>query len=608
MFLNDYQFIQKKGALMPFLKRIFKYVLVYKKWFYNFILGVILTGITDAMFPLVWKYFIDNALSPLVEQNMPYWKQGIYKTIDTTNLFKYATLYFVLGLVQIGSVYLFIVMATRIQEYVMHDLRRALFVKFQELSFSFYDRSASGWLLSRLTSDTERVTELVSWGLLDGMIGLSLIVSCLFFMFIYYWKLALVVSISIPVLIVLTIKIEMLILQYSRWTRKLNSELTANYTEHINGVVVNKITAQENRVMKEFNDLSSKMRIASYKSQYYTALLTPLIIFMGAIVAAVVLKWGGSLVLDKELSIGTLTAFFTYATLIYMPILDVSRVYAQAQGSLSAGERIFSLLDEPITIKNKPNATDFKNIKGDICFKNVGFGYSKDRLVLQNFNLKIAAGESIALVGATGEGKSTIINLICRFYEPIEGELFIDNEDYTQKTIQSLRSKIGIVLQTPHLFSGTLRQNLLYGNNTANDETILKTLKAISAEQFILKLDEEVGENGDLLSMGEKQLISFARAILCNPSIIIMDEATANIDTITEHAIQQGIKQLIANRTAIIIAHRLSTIKNCDRILVIKGGKIIEDGSHKELMTKQNYYYNLYTSQLQRENLERWKA
>jgi len=398
----------------------------------------------------------------------------------------------------------------------------------------------------------------------------------------------------------ISLRIRMLILKYSRESRKFNSEITASFNENITGVEVNKSMVQEQRASVEFNSLSEKMRISSYKSEFFSALYTPLVIFGGSVAAAIVIYWGGSMALDfpPEISIGALAAFFGYATLIYEPILDISRFYAQAQGCISAGERIFSLIDTSVSVLDKPGATDFKDIRGKIEFKNVSFHYEKGKPVLKNINFIIEAGQSIALVGETGGGKSTIINLICRFYEPISGVIKVDGEDYMDKTIESLRRRIGVVLQTPHLFSGTIMENIKYSNSNASGDDVIRALKFISADDFIPRLNEQVGEGGENLSMGEKQIVSFARAVLANPAIFIMDEATSSIDTLTEARIQNSIHEIIKGRTSIIIAHRLSTIKNCNRILIVQNGEIVEDGSHRQLMIKKGKYYNLYTKQL----------
>ncbi|KXK04984.1 MAG: ABC transporter ATP-binding protein [Ignavibacteriaceae bacterium] len=589
-----------KGALIPFFRRLFGYSLRYKKWLFGFIVFVLIVAAVEAILPVIWMKLIDNAVIPAVTSYFETSKSGISPDTDLTMVWYYSGIYFIMGLVIAISVYFFINFAGRVQEFVMYDIRQDLFNKLQSLSFSFYDKSAVGWLMSRITSDSNKVTELISWGMIEAIWGFGMIVFCVSAMFIFNWKLALVVLLTIPVLVLISLRIRMLILKYSRESRKFNSEITASFNENITGVEVNKSMVQEQRASVEFNSLSEKMRISSYKSEFFSALYTPLVIFGGSVAAAIVIYWGGSMALDfpPEISIGALAAFFGYATLIYEPILDISRFYAQAQGCISAGERIFSLIDTSVSVLDKPGATDFKDIRGKIEFKNVSFHYEKGKPVLKNINFIIEAGQSIALVGETGGGKSTIINLICRFYEPISGVIKVDGEDYMDKTIESLRRRIGVVLQTPHLFSGTIMENIKYSNSNASGDDVIRALKFISADDFIPRLNEQVGEGGENLSMGEKQIVSFARAVLANPAIFIMDEATSSIDTLTEARIQNSIHEIIKGRTSIIIAHRLSTIKNCNRILIVQNGEIVEDGSHRQLMIKKGKYYNLYTKQL----------
>lgn len=597
--LRDKQFKDKR-ALFPFLRRLFVYSFRYKKWMLGFIIFVLMVAAIETALPLVWLNILDNAIVPMVDSYRDAYSKGIQPEIDYSPLIKYIAIYFGLGVLLAGCVYAFINFAGRIQEYVMYDIRQDLFIKLQKLSFSFYDKAAVGWLMSRITSDTIKVTELISWGMIEAVWGFGMIVFCITAMLIYNWKLALIVIVTIPVLMLVSFKIRMLILKFSREARRFNSEITASYNENISGIEVNKSMVQEERATNEFESLSEKMRISSYKSAYYMALYQPLVIFGGSVSAALIIYYGGGMALSMppEITVGMLAAFFGYATLIYEPILDISRFYAQAQGCLSAGERIFSLIDTDVNVKDLMGSEKFERIKGDIEFKNVSFHYEADKPVLDSLTLKIKAGESIALVGETGGGKSTIINLICRFYEPTGGVLKIDGKDYMQMTIQSLREQLGVVLQTPHLFSGTVRENIKYSRENADEKDVINALELVGAENFIERLDEEVGEGGEKLSMGEKQLVSFARAILADPRIFIMDEATSSIDTLAEARIQKGIEKIIEGRTSIIIAHRLSTIKNCDRILVVKKGKIIEDGSHKQLMSQKGYYYNLYTRQL----------
>ncbi|MEZ4884942.1 MAG: ABC transporter ATP-binding protein [Chitinophagales bacterium] len=593
------------GALTPFLKRIFSYAMSYKSMFWGFIVSVVLVAISDAIFPAIWMFFLDDVITPLVEVYQKSWDKGITPDPDWSGLWWYGCLFLANGIFQVICVFFFIRSAGYIQETVMYDLRKEMFHKLQKLSFSYYDKSASGWLLSRITSDTERVVELISWGFLECIWGMTMITICLSIMLFFNWQLTLIVLAAIPILVLVSVKIRMLILKYSRESRKINSELTASFTEHNNGVQVNKITAQEERVSREFRGLSDNMRKSSFMAQYYTAMYMPLVIFIGSAAGGLVLFLGGqmALAIPTGITIGTLAAFFSYATQIFMPILDIARFYAMAQGSLSAGERIFSLIDEEVTIKDEEGATDFGEIQGEIQFENTRFEYVEEKVVLPNFNLHIEAGQSVALVGATGAGKTTVTNLVCRFYEPTSGTIKIDGEDYMTKSLQSLRSQLGVVLQTPHLFSGTVRDNVKFGRQDSTDEDIIAALRLLGAEDFVSRLEEEVGEGGEKLSMGERQLISFARAVLTDPRILIMDEATSSIDTLTEARIQASIEQMIQGRTALIIAHRLSTIKNCDRILVMSHGEIVEDGNHKELMRLKGAYYELYTKQLEKESL-----
>lgn len=597
--LKDRQF-RDSGSIFPFLKRLFSYSMKYRNWLMKFVFFVLIVSAVEAVTPLVWLNLLDKGIVPFVEKYKSSFAAGITPEIEYAPLIKYVMMIIGLGITLASSVFMFINYAGKIQEFVMYDIRQDLFIKLQELSFSFYDKSAVGWLMTRITSDTIKVTELISWGLIECIWGFGMIIFCLIAMFTYNFKLALIVTLTIPLLTLISIKLRKLILNYSRASRRFNSELTASYNEHITGVEVNKSMVQESRASEEFESLSEKMREASFKSSYFMALYQPLVIFGGSLAAALIIYYGGSMAITfpPEITVGLLAAFFSYATLIYEPILDISKFYSQAQNSISAGERIFSLLDTQPKIKDKAGADDFESINGDIEFENISFHYEKGKPVLKNVNLKIKAGQSVALVGETGGGKSTFINLICRFYEPNEGIIKIDGVDYMSKTVESLRSRLGVVLQTPHLFSGSIRDNIKYGRDDATDEEIVHSLMMIGGDEFIERLDEEAGEGGEKLSLGERQLISFARAILADPRIFIMDEATSSIDTLSEARIQNGINEIIKGRTSIIIAHRLSTIKNCDRILVIRKGEITEDGSHKELMHNKGYYYGLYTRQL----------
>ena len=602
--MQEKQF-NSQGALLPFLKRLFGYSMQYRKEFYSFIVWAVIVAAMDALFPIVVLQLIDKGITPQMEALKAAKTAGMVFQPDFRIVYQYGAIYIGLALVLVTGIYQFIKYAGYLQERIIARMRQDMFEKLQKLSFSFYDKNASGWLLARISSDTDRVADVVSWGLLDAAWGVSMATFCIIALLWYSWKLAIVIIISIPIMLLASIRLRVLVLKYSRESRKINSEITANYTEHINGVQTIKTSAQEERVSSGFSQLSGRMFHASYRSSYYTAMYFPLVIFIGAIASALILWWGGKMTVSETLggglTLGVFYAAFEYGKRIFEPISDITKFYATAQSSLSAGERIFSLLDEKVEIEDAPTATSFGAIRGDILFQNVGFYYHAEQPVLKGLDLHIPAGQSIALVGATGEGKSTIVNLVARFYEPKQGVIQIDGQDYTTKTIDSLRRQMGIVLQTPHLFVGTVKENLRYGKLDAQDADLIESLRLVGAEDFITRMEEEVGEGGSRLSMGERQLLSFARAIVANPRIFIMDEATSSIDTLTEAKIQKGIEEMLKGRTSIVIAHRLSTIKHCDRILLIEQGRISEDGSHAALMRLRGKYFRLYTNQLRDE-------
>lgn len=586
-------------SLYQFLKRVIRYALHYKRWVYIFIGFIAFVGLLEALFPLVSKSLLDTIVAPQVLAQAEARAAGKSYTWNLAGVWAHAIAFGTIIIIYALSIAIFIHYTGKVQEYVLADLRRDMFIKLQYLPFSYFDKSSTGWLLSRFTTDVDRVATLISWGLIEGVWGISNMIACLIILMYFKWQLGLVVLLSIPLMLLVSVRLRLSVLKYSRETRRINADLTAQFTEHLNGVILNKATGQEERATQNFSGTTRLMRRASFKAGFYTALYLPVVAGAGALAVLIVFLWGGKMALDNMISIGTLWMAFNYAAQIFFPIMDLTTFYAEAQSSLSAGERIFNLLDEPITLTDAPDATDFARVKGDIKFKDISFYYEKENPVLHNFNLRIPAGQSVALVGATGEGKTTITSLIARFYEPQEGTISIDGEAINTKTLRSLRQNIAMVLQNPHLFNGSIRDNLRYGRPEATDEELRQALKAAGAERFAEHLDDIVGEGGSRLSLGERQLVSFARAMLTDASILIMDEATSSIDTPTEAHIQAGIRQLLAGRTALIIAHRLSTIEHCDRILVIQKGGIIEDGTHAELLALKGKYYDLHSRQFQ---------
>ena len=480
-----------------------------------------------------------------------------------------------------------------------------MFARLQELSFSYFDRTPVGWIMSRVTSDSQRIADLVSWGVLDITWGLTRIITAFIFMLFINWKLALIVVSIIPVIVVIAAEFKKRILLEYRQVRKMNSKITGAYNENITGVRVAKALVREDINLEEFSELTGNMYVAGFRAAWLSALFLPVVQIISAIAIGIIAWYGGWQVEAGGMTIGGIQAFIAYVTFMLWPISEIARVYAEMQHAIASAERVFSLVDSVPEITDQPDAVAAERIEGEIVFENVDFYYEEDKPVLRNFNLQVRPGETIALVGPTGAGKSTIVNLLARFYEPQSGRIMMNGRDYRQLTLHTIQSNIGMVLQTPHLFSGTVRENIRYGRLAASDQEIEAAARLAGADEFITTLQhgyaEEVGEGGNLLSVGQKQLISLARAILAEPAIFIMDEATSSVDTLTEALIQKGMEALLAQCTSFIIAHRLSTIKRADRILVVVDGQIAEMGSHTELIRARGRYYDLYTRQFRQQ-------
>jgi ATP-binding cassette, subfamily B, bacterial len=512
-----------------------------------------------------------------------------------------------------GLVFGFIYCAGYLGELLAYDLRKRLFDHLQGLSFTYFDKTAVGWIMSRVTSDTVRIADFATWMLLDLTWGITNITFALVFMFIINWRLALFVAAIIPALVVLSALFKKYIITEYRKVRSINSKITGAYNESIQGVRVIKALVRERVNLRKFDDLTGTMFKASYRAAWLSSLFLPMVQILSAVAVCAVLWFGGRQARIGALTVGGIQAFIGYITFMLWPIQDLARVYAEMQQAIASAERVFSLLDTEPSIKNRPDAIPLEGtISEAIKFENVNFYYEENKPVLQEFSLSVEPGQTIALVGPTGGGKSTIVNLVCRFYEPKSGAIRIGETDYRNYTLESLQTRLGVVLQTPHLFSGSVEENIRYGRLDATREEVEAAAMAAHAHEFIVELgkgyDEEVGEGGSLLSVGQKQLISLARAILAKPEIIIMDEATSSIDTVTEVLIQKGIEKLFAESTGFVIAHRLSTIRNADKILVIENGKIEEAGTHGELIARGGHYHALYTRQFRTERTKDVRA
>jgi ATP-binding cassette subfamily B protein len=569
--------------------RILAQTLPHWKWVAGFLVAILITSVLDGYFTFLSKRIIDEGIM----------------AADKAALLKIVTQYGLLILVQAATVFTFIFLAGILGERVRYDLRRKLFNNLQDLSLSYYSRTPVGWIMSRVTSDTERVSDLVTWGLVDVSWAFTNIVTSSYFMLKINWRLALIVLAIIPIITWIAIQFRKKILAEFRTVRKLNSKITGTYNENITGVRVVKALGREDENMQEFGYLTSDMYRASYRAAWLSALFLPTVQIISAFALGGVVWYGGLQAQIGAMTLGGIQAFVSYITFMMWPIQDLARVYAEMQQSVASAERMFSLVDAIPEVRDRDIAKPVDSISGNIEFDHVDFYYEDGKPVLNDFSLTVRQGETVALVGPTGGGKSTIVNLLCRFYEPKKGLIRMSGNDYTQLTLHSIQSRVGIVLQTPHLFSGTVRDNIRYGKLDASNEEIIQAAQLAGAHDFIATLEkgynQEVGEGGNLLSTGQKQLISLARAVLAKPEIFIMDEATSSVDTLTEALIQKGMEHLMRGRTSFIIAHRLSTIKRADRILVIEDGRITEMGTHAELLQKHGHYYRLYTRQFRQE-------
>jgi len=559
------------------------------RWVVGFLIAIMLTSFLDGYFTYLSKRIVDEAIVPA----------------NKAALANIIAIFLLVVLVQMVTVFIFICLAGVLGERVRYDLRKQLFHNLQDLSLSYYSRTPVGWIMSRVTSDTERVADLVTWGMIDVTWATTSIITSAFFMILIDWRLALIVLSIVPILIWVAIEFRKRILVEYRTVRRTNSKITGAYNENITGVRVIKGLGREDENAREFGLLTDNMYNSSFRAAYLSALFLPSVQIISAFALSAIVWYGGLQANLGILTVGGIQAFVSYVTFMIWPVQDLARVYAEMQQSIASAERMFSLIDAVPEVQDRPGAYDPGTIQGDIVFEHVDFFYEDEKPVLKDFSLHVKRGETIALVGPTGGGKSTIVNLLCRFYEPRNGEIRIGENDYTKYSLHAIQSRIGVVLQTPHLFSGSIRENIRYGCLDASDEEVERAARLAGAHDFIAAFDkgyaEEVGEGGNLLSTGQKQLISLARAVLAKPEIFIMDEATSSVDTLTEALIQRGMENLMKGCTSFVIAHRLSTIRRADRILVIENGSISEIGSHAELLRKRGHYYNLYTTQFRHE-------
>ena len=585
---------------MNFSKRfsILNYIKPYRyRMAFMIFLGA-LGSLGDTLYPLFNRYVINHNIAEGTLDTLPFVVIG----------------YVVVLILHVIDNFYTCLICSKLELNVNRDLRNATFDHLQTLSFSYFNQNNVGYIHARVMSDSGKIGELVSWKLMDFVWNFAYIIFVMVIMFITNLKLGLMIAVLVPIAVIIIVIFQKKLIPLNRKVREINSTITGDFNEGITGALSIKTLSAEEKMYEAFTKDTTLMNRTSVNTAHHSALFSSVITLLSSVALAIVLWKGGMLTLEGVMLIGTLSVFMSYAVGLIEPLQNIINSIVAFITIKVNIERISSLMntesdvaDTPEVIEKygdtfNPRYENWEELYGDVEFKDVSFRYPDgDEMVLSNFNLKVPQGKSVAIVGETGAGKSTLVNLVCRFFEPTSGSVLIDGRDARERSQLWLHRHIGYVLQTPHLFTGSIRENLCYGKVDATDDDIWNALKLVAADDVVRKmskgLDSEVGEGGGMLSTGERQLISFARAILADPRILVLDEATSSIDTVTEKKIQDAIKTVTAGRTSFVIAHRLSTITDSDIILAVRDGRIVEQGSHEELMQKRGYYYDLIKQQ-----------
>lgn len=571
------------------LRRLYTYMIPYRKQLMPVIVMMIIGTLTRLAIPTIMMYVIDRILDP-------------DKGSGSINALILAGVgMFALYAVQWASNTYRIKYTSIIGQKVIYDLRKHLFEHIQRLSFRFYDKRPAGSVLVRVTNDVNALQDLFTNGVVNLLMDCIQLVGIVIILLAYNVQLGLAVMITVPLMFIVSTSLRKRIRFAWQDVRMKQSRINAHLNESIQGMKVTQAYAQEKDNMAFFTHMNTDNVKSWNKASALNQTFGPIIEVTAAIGTCILFWYGAMLIQDEVITVGLLVAFANYIGNFWEPINRLGQMYSQLLIAMASSERIFEFIDEEPTVGEKQDARPLPAIKGDVTFDNIVFEYEKDRPALKGISIDVKTGQSIALVGHTGSGKSTIINLLCRFYDPVQGRVLIDGIDIRDVSIESLRSQVGLVMQDTFIFAGSIRDNIRYGRLGATDEEIVKAAEAVHAHDYIMSLpdgyDTQVEERGNVLSMGQRQLLSFARALLADPRILILDEATASIDTETELKIQEALKVLLKGRTSFMIAHRLSTIRNADEIIVLDHGRIVEQGNHEELIAKNGVYNGLIEAQ-----------
>ena len=594
------EFADAEGSVnLRICRQLLTYALAYPRDLSVLAACAIVVALCEISFPLVTKDVVDGVF--LLGEDYPLAQAG----------WLYLALCVALG----GAVLGFIWFGGKLRAHISHDIRQEGFKNLQRLPFEYYDFRPVGWLMARMTSDCERLSNILAWGILDLFWSLTIMLGVIIAMLIMEWRLALLILTTIPALVLISRYFQKRILKSARLVRKTNSRITGSYNENIMGVLTSKVFVKEADNLRRFGGLTDTMHGASIQNAVQAAVYLPIVITLGSLATGLALVMGGIESLWGWITTGTLIAFLTYTRHFFEPIEQLAHWFAELQMAQASAERILSLINEVPSIKDSEAVqarlaqAPAANLAADggqldiqrVTFDQVSFRYATGLPVLKNIDLSLNSGQSLAIVGATGGGKTTLVNLLARFYEPTSGRILIDGVDYRERSLHFLQSNLGVVLQNSHIFAGTVRDNIRYGKLSASDQEIHAAAKSAGAADMIAQLeagyDTLIEEGGTSLSSGQKQLIAFARALLRDPQILIMDEATSSVDTLTEQRIEIGLRALLKDRISVIIAHRLSTIRNADQICVLDQGEIIEMGSHEALIQQKGKYFQLFMQQ-----------